>query len=57
MAAMSSAKNAPSKDKTCAESTTLQGILAQPWAQGWQSQIQAAYASTIPQGSEVNVTA
>jgi hypothetical protein len=57
MAAMNAAQYDPSKDKTVGQTTTLSEVLAEPWAQGFQSQIQQAYAASLPQGSSVNVQA
>jgi hypothetical protein len=57
MAAMKSAQSDPSKDRTVGQESTLAEIKAQPWAQGFGDQIDAAYAASRPQGGLVNVQA
>lgn len=57
MAAMKAGQSDASTDKTTATPTSLQGLQSQPWAKGFETQIQAAYTATIPQGSAINITA
>jgi hypothetical protein len=57
MAAMKAAQSDPAKDKTTGQTNTLAGILDQPWAQGFETQITSAYASLNPQGSLVDTKA
>jgi len=56
MAAMKAAQYDPSKDRTTAGGDSLASILSNPWAKGFEDQIQAAYAAAVPQGSVVNLT-
>jgi hypothetical protein len=57
MSAMKAAQYDPSKDITTAGGDSLSSILSNPWAKGFEPQIQAAYAAAIPNGSSVNVQA
>jgi hypothetical protein len=57
MAAMKAAQSDASKDMTVGQTDTLSGILSQPWAQGFESEIQQAYAVTVRQGSSLNTQA
>jgi hypothetical protein len=57
MAAMKAGQSDPSTTKISAAPNDLQGILSQPWAKGFESQIQSAYAATVSQGSSINISA
>ena len=54
MAAMKSAKSDPSKDMTVGQENTLDGIKSQPWAQGYESQIDTAYQAVLLQTKGLN---
>jgi len=57
MAAMKAAQYDPSKDRSFGQQNTLAEIKNQPWAQGFESQIDQAYAATAPPGNLLNMQA
>lgn len=57
MAAMKSAQGDPSTNRSVGPTNTLAEVLGQPWAKGFQTQIQEAYGATARQGGLLNISA